>query len=71
MELSVIKGYEEQHDLMVVHGANEADDGDEQEEDAHGDHPPNDVDAGHQAEALPPCCYTNQQQPHQLDTGRK
>lgn len=56
---------------MVVHGANKADDGDEQEEDAHGDHPPNDVDAGHQAEALPPCCYTDQQQPHQLDTGRK
>lgn len=71
MEPSFIKGYEEQHHLMVVHGANEADDGNEQEEDAHGDHPPDDVDAGHQAEALPPCCYTNQQQPHQLDTGRK
>lgn len=56
---------------MVVHGAHQAHDGDEQQEDAHGDHPANDVDAGHQAEALPPCCYTNQEQPHQLEKGRR
>lgn len=38
-------GYKEQHDLMVVHRSNEANDGDEQEEDAHCDDPPDDVDA--------------------------
>lgn len=56
---------------MVVHRPNEANDGDEQQEDAHCDDPSNDVDARHQAEPLPPCCYPNQQQPDQLKGGRK
>lgn len=39
------KGYKEQHDLMVVHCPDEANDGDEQQEDAHCNDPSNDVDA--------------------------
>ncbi|TNN73354.1 hypothetical protein EYF80_016517 [Liparis tanakae] len=52
------KGYKEQHDLVVVDRSDESDDGDEQQEDAHCDDPPDDVDAGHQAEALPPCRHS-------------
>lgn len=46
--------------------SDEADDGDEQQEEADSDHASDDVDAGDDAEALPPHCYTNQEQPHQL-----
>lgn len=56
------EGYKEKHDLVVVHCSNEAYNGDEQQEDAHCNDASNDVDTGHQAEALPPCCYCNQQQ---------
>lgn len=66
------KGYKEQHDLVMMQRPNQAHDGDEQQEDAHGDHPSDDVDAGHQAEALPPCRYADEQQADQLrSTGRK
>lgn len=47
-------------------GSNEANDGDEQQEKAHGNHASDDVDAGDDPEALPPSCYTNQEQSHQL-----
>lgn len=60
------KGYKEKHDLVVVYRSDEAYDGNEQQEDPHSDDPPDDVDAGHQAEALPPCCYGYEQQPHEL-----
>lgn len=60
------KGYKEKHDLVVVYCANESYNGDEQQEDAHRDDPSNNVNARHQAEPLPPCCYSNQQQPDQL-----
>ena len=58
---------------MVVYRADESHNGDEQQEDAHRDDPSDDVDARHQAEALPPCCYSDQQQPDQLKgaEGRK
>lgn len=50
----------------------EAHNGDEQQEDAHRDHAADDVDAGHQAEALPPRRYANEQQADQLRSrGRK
>lgn len=58
------KGYKEEHDLVVVYRADESDDSDEQQEDAHRDDPSDDVDARHQAEPLPPCCYSDQQQPN-------
>lgn len=45
---------------------NQAHDSDEQQEDAHGDDPSDDVDAGHQPEAFPPCCYADKQQADQL-----
>lgn len=51
---------------------NQAHDGDEQQEDAHGDHPADDVDAGHQPEALPPRRYADEQHADQLrSTGRR
>lgn len=53
------KGYKEKHDLVVVHRSDEAHNGDEQQEDAHSDDPSDDVDARHQAEPLPPCCYSD------------
>lgn len=56
----------------MVQRPNQADDGDEQQEDAHGDHSTDDVDAGHQAKALPPRRYANEQQADQLrSTDRK
>lgn len=56
----------------MMQGADQAHDGDEQQEDAHGDHPSDDVDAGHQAEALPPGRHADEQQAHQLgSTGGK
>lgn len=64
---STTKGYKEEHDLVVVDGANEPHNGNEQQEDTHSDHPADDVDAGHQAEALAPCCHSDEQQPHQLE----
>lgn len=73
MNMLTVKGYKEQHDLVVVHRPDESDDGNEQQEDAHCDDPSDDVDARHQAESLPPCCYGNQQQADQLKgaEGRK
>lgn len=66
------KGYKEQHDLVMMQRPDQAHDGDKQQEDAHGNHPSDDVDAGHQTKAFPPCCYTNQQQADQLrSTGRR
>ena len=63
---SAVTGYEEEHDLVVAGGRDESDDGDEEDEDAHGDHPTDDVDAGDGAIAFPPRCHTHQQQAHQL-----
>lgn len=56
---------EEEHDLVVVDGSDEAHDGDEQQEEAHRNHSPDDVDTGHQTEAFPPGSHSDQQQPHQ------
>jgi len=53
------KGYKEKHDLVVVYRSDESDDSDEQQEDAHCDDPPDDVDARHQAEPLAPCCHSD------------
>lgn len=65
------KGYKEEHDLVVMHRADEAHDGDEQQEDAHRDHPSDDVDARHQAEPLPPCCDSDQQQADELEEAER
>lgn len=43
----IMKGYKEQHDLMMMHRPNQAYNGDEQQEDAYSDHPSDDVDAWH------------------------
>lgn len=51
----------------MVNGSDEANDGDEQQEDAHRYDASDDVDAGHQAEAFPPDCHSNEQQPNQLE----
>lgn len=51
---------------MVMQRPDQAHDGDEQQEDAHGDHPADDVDAGHQPEALPPRRYADEQHADQL-----
>lgn len=61
------KGYKEEHDLVMVDCSDKPYYGDEQQEDAHCDDPSDDVDARYQAEPLPPCCYSNQQQAHQLE----
>lgn len=53
------KGYKEEHDLVVVNRSDESNNSDEQQEDAHRDDAADDVDAGHQAEPLPPCCYSD------------
>lgn len=60
------KGYKEKHDLVVVHGSDQSYNSDEQQEDAHCNDPSDNVDAGHQAVALPPCRDCDQQQPNQL-----
>lgn len=60
------KGYKEKHHLVVVNCSDESHDGDEQQEEAHCDDSSDDVDARHQAEPLPPCCHSDQQQADQL-----
>lgn len=50
----------------MVNGSDEPHDGDQQQKEAHGDHAADDVDAGDNAKAFPPCCYNNEQQAHQL-----
>lgn len=60
------KWYKEKHDLVVVHGSDQSYNSDEQQEDAHRNDPSDNVDAGHQAVALPPCRDSDQQQPDQL-----
>ena len=64
--MRVSEGYEEEHDLVVAGGRDESDDGDEEDEDAHGDHPTDDVDAGDGAIAFPPRCHGDEEQAHQL-----
>lgn len=59
MDHQRLKGYKEKHDLVVVDGSDQSHDGNEQQEDAHRDDPSNDVDARHQAIALPPRCYSD------------
>lgn len=60
------KGYKEKHDLVMMDGSNESHNGDQQQKEAHGNHAADDVDAGDNAKAFPPCCYDNQQETHQL-----
>lgn len=55
----------------MVQRPEQADDGDEQQEDAHRDHPSDDVDAGHQPEALPPRRHADEQQADQLRGQRR
>jgi len=50
----------------MVDGSNEPHNGDQKQKEAHGNHAANDVDAGDDAKAFPPCCYYNQQKTHQL-----
>ncbi len=61
------KGYKEKHDLVMMDGSNESHNGDQQQKEAHGNHAADDVDAGDNAKAFPPCCYDNQQETHQLE----
>lgn len=55
----------------MVYRADESHDGDEQQEDAHSDDASDDMDTRHQAEALPPCCDRDEQQPDQLQEERE
>lgn len=60
------EGYEEQQDLVVLHGPNEAGQGHEEEEDSHTDDASNHLETGHQTEPLPPRCDADHQQTHHL-----
>lgn len=59
-----MKGYEEEHDLVMVDGPHQPHDGDEEEEDADGDDSADEVDAGDDAEAFAPGGHPDQQQAH-------
>ena len=60
------KGYEEEQDLVVLQGAAQPHDGDQEQERAHADDPRHHPDAGDQAEPFPPGRHAHQQQTHQL-----
>ncbi len=60
------KGYEEEEDLVVLHGTAEPHEGHQEQEGAHADDPRHHPDAGDQVEPFPPRCHANQQQTHQL-----
>lgn len=65
------EGYEEEQDLVVLQGAAQPHEGHQEEEGAHADDSRHHIDAGHQAEPLPPGCHSNQQQAHQLRRRRR
>lgn len=50
----------------MMNGTNKTHNGDEQQEDTNSYNTSDDVDAGHYAKALSPCCHSYQQQAHQL-----
>lgn len=54
-------GYKEEQHLVVVNGPHEASYRDEEEEDPHGDDSSDDVNAGHQTQALAPGGHANEQ----------
>lgn len=60
------KGYEEEQNLVVAGGADQSEDGDEENKDTYGNHPANDVDAGNNAIAFPPRCHSNEEKAHKL-----
>lgn len=60
------EGYEEEQDLVVLQGAAQPHDGDQEQEHAHADDPRHHPDAGDQAEPFPPGRHAHQQQAHQL-----
>lgn len=60
------KGYKEKQDLVVLQGAAQPHQSNQEQEDANADDPSHHADAGDQAEPFPPGCHSNQQQTHQL-----
>lgn len=51
---------------MVIDSTHQPSHGDEKEEDSHSNDSSDDVDAGHQTEALTPSSHSNEQQAYQL-----
>lgn len=54
-------GYKEQQHLVVVNGTHQSSHCDEQEEDPHSNDSSDDVDAGHQTQALSPSSHSDEQ----------
>lgn len=55
----------------MVDSTHQSSHGDEKKEDPHGNDSSDDVDAGHQAQALPPSSHSNEQQAHQLQEAER
>ncbi len=60
------EGYEEEQDLVMLHGPDEAGQGHEEEEHAHTDDASHHLKTGDQTKPLPPRSNANHQQAHHL-----
>lgn len=54
-------GYKEQQNLVVVNSTDQSSHCDEQEEDSHSNDSSDDMDAGHQTQALTPSSHSDEQ----------